>query len=190
VTREQLEHILRAAAEITNEHELLIIGSQSVLGSWDESRLPLEAIRSMEADVASFDDDDDRKADMIDGALGEGSRFHETNGFYAQGVSLKTAVLPRGWQYRLVKLENASTKPGRGLCLDPHDCVVSKLVANRQKDHEFAAALLGAKLIDARTLAARIDLLEVDEPQRERLHDWLRGKTASRSQDHDAKRHR
>jgi hypothetical protein len=54
------------------------------------------------------------KSDLIDGNIGEGSRFHETFGFYAQGVSLKTAVLPAGWRDRLVVLDNERTKPGLG----------------------------------------------------------------------------
>lgn len=31
--RTELEHIIRAAAAITNEYELVIIGSQSILGA-------------------------------------------------------------------------------------------------------------------------------------------------------------
>jgi len=46
VRREQLEHILRAAAQITKQKDLLVIGSQSVLASWDETQLPPEAVRS------------------------------------------------------------------------------------------------------------------------------------------------
>ncbi len=134
--REQLEHILRAAAQVIKQKDLLVIGSQSVLASWDETKLPPEAVRSIEADVAPLDGDDE-KSDLIDGSLGEGSQFHETFGIYAQGVSLKTAVLPEGWRDRLVKLDNPSTYPGRGLCLDPHDCVLSKMVAGRQKDYDL-----------------------------------------------------
>jgi len=52
----------------------------------------------MEADVAAFDDPDDRKADLIDGSIGEASMFHRSFGYYAQGVSQSTAVLPVGWR--------------------------------------------------------------------------------------------
>jgi hypothetical protein len=31
--REQLEHLIRAAAEVTQEYELIVVGSQSLLGS-------------------------------------------------------------------------------------------------------------------------------------------------------------
>ena len=85
----------------------------------------------------------------MDGAIGELSQFHETYQYYAQGVSTSTAVLGPGWEDRLVVFENASTRPGRGLCLDPHDCVAAKLVAGRDKDFEFAAALLREELVDA-----------------------------------------
>ena len=174
MTREQLEHILGAASKIVGERDLLVIGSQSVLATWDESRLPREAIRSIEADVATMDGDD-LKSDRIDGALGEGSGFHETFGIYAQGVSLETAILPRGWQDRLVALDTAATQPGRGLCLDPHDCVISKMIAGRQKDYDFATALVGSGLLDPAVLVERIALLDRAERDKDRIRAWLVG---------------
>jgi hypothetical protein len=63
--------------------------------------------------------------------------FHETFGYYAQGVSVTTAVLPEGWRDSVVEFVIPGTVPGRGLCLDPHDCVISKLVAGREKDLSF-----------------------------------------------------
>jgi hypothetical protein len=32
MTREQLEHIIRASADITDQYEFIIVGSQSILG--------------------------------------------------------------------------------------------------------------------------------------------------------------
>jgi len=117
--REQLEHVLRAASQIADDPEVLVIGSQSVLGAIPEDRLPLAATASIEVDVAFFDDPGDRKADQVDGAIGELSPFHESFGYYAQGVGVSTAVLPEGWRDRLVVVETASTAPGRGYLLDP-----------------------------------------------------------------------
>jgi hypothetical protein len=172
--REQLEHVLRAASEVVDSADLLVIGSQSVLATWDERRPPKAAIRSMEADVATLAGDE-AKFDLIDGNIGEGSRFHETFGFCAQGISLNTAVLPGGWRDRLVVLDNERTKPGRGLCLEPHDCVASKLVAGRAKDYEFAAALVKAGLVRLDPLAKRIALLEIDGATRAGIVRWLAG---------------
>jgi len=173
VKREQLEHVLRAASTIVGERDILVIGSQSILGSIAENELPEEATTSIEADLAFFDDPGDAKADAVDGAIGELSRFHETYGYYGQGVSIDTAVLPEGWQDRLIAIETPSAEPARGLCLDPHDCAASKLVAGRWKDHDFVGALLRDHLLDANMLIARIDLLEVSAKDKARLRGWV-----------------
>ncbi|GAB2952177.1 hypothetical protein GCM10027280_45720 [Micromonospora polyrhachis] len=170
--REQLEHVLRSACQIAGDPDVLVIGSQSVLGAIPESRLPLEATASMEVDVAFFNDPDDQKADQVDGAIGEFS-FHEMNGYYAQGVSVSTATLPEGWQDRLVLVESQSTQPGRGYTLEPHDCVVSKLVAGREKDYAFADALIRAGLIEPAVVAERIEMVDVRPLVLKRLRDWI-----------------
>lgn len=171
--REQLEHVLRAASQIADDPDVVVIGSQSILAAIPEDRLPREATASMEVDVAFFNDPDNRKSDRVDGAIGELSSFHEMNGYYAQGVSVSTATLPRGWRNRLVLVESQSTQPGRGYALDPYDCVVSKLVAGREKDHAFAGALIENGLIDPAIVAARIDALEVEPRVMERLRRWI-----------------
>ena len=78
--REQLEHVLRSACQIAGDPEVLVIGSQSVLGAIPEDDLPVKATASMEVDVAFFDDPDHHKADRVDGAIGELSPFHEIYG--------------------------------------------------------------------------------------------------------------
>ena len=174
MTREQLEHVLRAASTIVDERDVLVIGSQAVLGSIPDAELPPEATTSIEVDLAFLEDPDAEKADQVDGAIGELSHFHETFGYYAQGVSVATAILPLGWMDRLVVLENPRTEPARGLCLERHDCVTSKLVADRWKDREFAAALLRERLVDANVLLERIDQLRnVGTAHKERLRAWV-----------------
>ena len=144
MTREQLAHVLRAASDIVTEDPvMLVLGSQSVLA------------------VHDFDDPAEAKADRLDAAIGELSLFHKTFGIYAQGVSISTAVLPEGWRDRLVAWSNASTGSSRAVFLEPHDCVISKLVAHREKDLAFAEALLDAGLVDIDVLLARADLLPV-----------------------------
>lgn len=171
--REQLEHVLRSACQIAGDPDVLVIGSQSVLGAIPEEDLPVEATASMEVDVAFFDDPDDQKADRVDGAIGELSLFHEMYGYYAQGVSVSTAVLPTGWRDRLVVVESQSTQPGRGYTLEPHDCVVSKLVAGREKDHTFAHALIRAELIKPTVVAERIEMVDIEPGVLQRLRIWI-----------------
>jgi hypothetical protein len=180
--RAQLEHVLRAASQIAGDRDVLVIGSPSVLGAIPEERLPPAATASIEVDVAFFDDPGDHKADQVDGAIGQLSIFHETFGYYAQGVSLSTAALPAGWRDRLVRVETSSTAPGRGFLLDPHDCVVSKLVAGREKDYAFAHALIDQHLIDPAVLAERAETVEVSEALRQRLRSWIAAGGTDRQQ--------
>lgn len=175
MNREQLEHVLRAATDIVSDADILVIGSQSILASLDEDALPIEAVRSIEVDLAFFDDADEAKADRVDGAIGELSRFHGTHGYYGQGVSLTTAVLPAGWADRLVEVPLPPTG-SRVRALEPHDCVASKLAAWRQKDIEFAGALLRENLIEHSVLAARVTALPdtVQSSRRAVILSWLR----------------
>jgi hypothetical protein len=173
VRRSQLAHILRAASEVTSDPRILVIGSQAILASFSDEELPGEATRSIEADVAFFDDPNERKSDRVDGAIGELSRFHETFGIYGQGVSISTATLPAGWEGRLVAFEHPDAGGTRAVCLEAHDLVVSKLVAGREKDSEFARALLEAGLVDAGTLLARVRLLPGPPAVRTRVTRWI-----------------
>jgi len=118
MNRAQLEHVLRAAATIIDDPDILVIGSQAILGAYPEDRLPVEATTSIEADLAFFGDPDGAKADRLDGAIGELSRFHETFGYYAQGVSVSTAVLPAGWEDRTVEFAppGAAPRSSRARC--------------------------------------------------------------------------
>lgn len=174
--REHLAHILRAAAKIVEDPEILVIGSQSILGTYSEEELPKEAWISIEADVAFFDDPDEDKALTVDGAIGELSPFHETHSYYAQGVSVSTAILPSGWRERLVPFDSNSALPATAMCLDPHDLVVSKLAARREKDYEFSFALIAADLVDVDTLLDRAATLPDEHGiARAAVVEWLNG---------------
>jgi hypothetical protein len=121
-------------SRVAEDPDVLVIGSQSILGSYPEDRLPPEATGSMEVDTAFLTDPGNTKSDRVDGTIGELSNFHDTHGYYPQGVSINTGVFPAGWKNRLVIYETPATEPGRGLCLEPHDCVLAKLVRFDRKE--------------------------------------------------------
>jgi len=173
VNRGQLAYILQAACEIAHDPNALVIGSQAILGTHDVDELPREASRSIEADVAFWDDPDDAKSDEVDLLIGEQSAFHQIHGVYAQGVSVATAVLPDGWQQRCVAFEAAQPESA-AVCVEKHDLVVSKLVAGRQKDHEFATALIAAGLVDVQRLLARAEALPGPRGVVNRVTDAIR----------------
>lgn len=155
--RSELEHLIRAAGSIANDSEIVVIGSQSILGQFPDA--PSALLVSAEADL--FPLHHPELADLIDGSIGEGSHFHELFGYYAQGVGERTAVLPKGWRQRLVRIENANTRGVAGLCLEVHDLAVAKHVAGREKDLEFTRELARHGMTDSKTLLARLKDTEV-----------------------------
>lgn len=164
--RDELEHLIRAGCRTIEQDQVIVIGSQSILATYGEWELPEFTTRSMEADMrAVIDDSRERLADIIDGSIGEFSLFHQENGFYAQGVGSNTAVLPDGWADRLVPVSNANTQYFTGWCLEPHDLVISKLIANREKDHAFAACLIEDHLVSSQVLRDRLAVTDADPEQ-------------------------
>ena len=150
--RSELEHLIRAAGAIADEPQIVVIGSQAVLAQLPDA--PAALLASMEADL--FPRRRPERAELIDGAIGEGSRFHEQFGYYAQGVGPRTATLPRGWENRLVSVKNVNTNGVEGLCLEVHDLAISKYVAGREKDLDFTRALAKHRMTRKQTLLDRL----------------------------------
>jgi hypothetical protein len=174
MTREQLEHLIRAAADVTGEYEFVVVGSQSILGPIPNP--PAELTMSMEADIYPMRAEE--KADQIDGALGEGSRFHETFGYYAQGVDSRTACLPRGWKDRLRRIQSTATRGRVGYCLDVLDLFMAKTAANREKDREFDIALMRHGYVSPQVAIDMVACMPVDDARkkamRARIRRWVK----------------
>ncbi len=151
--RVDLEHILRAASGVTGESEFIVIGSQSILGRHPDA--PRELRESVEADLYARHRPD--LSLLLEGSLGELSMFHNTFGYFADGVSPETASLPGGWETRLIPVCNENTGGATGWCLDPYDLAFSKLAAGREKDLKFVSALLRHKLVRPSRLARLLE---------------------------------
>lgn len=173
--RQDLEHLIAAAADVTGESELVVIGSQAILGTYPDA--PASMLRSQEADL--YPAAAPEKADEIDGALGDGSQFHRTMGYFAHGVGPETAKAPAGWRERLVRIEVAprmpSQRPAAGLCLEPHDLVLAKCAAGREHDVAFAREAMRHGLVDPSVLLERVPDLPLGQAHRAHVNRLLRG---------------
>lgn len=173
-----LEHIIRAAADIIKDNKFYVIGSQSIFGQHpnledllfqlkNEGKINdtdiLNIIGSREADIIAISDNENiSKADIIDGVIGELSPYHETHGYYADGVNENTAILPYDWKQRLNEICNENTRWVKAYCLDTHDLIVAKLFANREKDINYIGSLVKAGLVDESTVHERLDKVDID----------------------------
>ena len=162
MTRDQLEHIIRAAGAIANTQDLVIIESQAILGQFPNA--PAELLVSDEADV--FPRSDPAASDLIDGSIGQDSPFQRTFGYYAHGVDETTATLPEGWRQRLVLVAGDNTKFVRGWCLEVHDLAIAKYAAGREKDLDFTKALVRHHMVSREVLLQRLDGTMLDSDLR------------------------
>jgi hypothetical protein len=169
VTRNELEHAIRAACDVANDDELYIFGSQAILGQCPDAP---EALR-VSAEVDVMPKNRPERVDDIDGSLGELSSFHQAHGFYVHGLHIDAAELPKGWQQRLVMVRNDNTNQCTGWCVEAHDLAASKLAAFREKDRAFVRVLISEGIVDASMLLVRIDLLDIAADHQARLRRWV-----------------
>ncbi len=170
MTRDQLEHAIRAACDVADDTEVWVFGSQAILGEFPDA--PEDLRTSIEVDIQPKNQPDN--ADLVDGALGELSQFYKTFNFYVHGLLIDGATLPKGWESRAIPVvDEKSTRGKIGWCVQAHDLAASKLVAYRGKDRDFVRTLLIEGMIVAKTLIERISMLNIDEELRERLLQWI-----------------
>ncbi|MRH93325.1 hypothetical protein GFY24_38930 [Nocardia sp. SYP-A9097] len=175
MNREQFTQAIRTACTCLEEPHVVIFGSQSILGSFDEDQLPEEASRSREVDMIPWryfngdltEEQLEHRFNVLETFVGEDSPFHHEYGIYVEAVHKDTVILPHQWDNRLVRFE--VRKPDadfshQGLCLDPIDLCVAKSIAGRPKDHEFVRALIEAQLIEPAEIRGRIDEYGIEWP--------------------------
>jgi hypothetical protein len=63
MNRRQLEHLIRASADIADDDEIIVVGSQAVLGEFPDA--PADLLVSNEADV--YPRNKPERSDLIDG---------------------------------------------------------------------------------------------------------------------------
>jgi hypothetical protein len=168
--KQQVDHILRAAGELTGEKQFVIIGSQSLHGKHPD--LADDIVRSFEVDLIAKNHPD--RTEWLN-FIGQDSQFHETHGYYADPVDENTATLPKGWRTRLVNLAPGDTKGVTGLCLDPHDLAIAKYVARREKDIVFTRALAARGIVQKPQLLALLATTPIDAEARERIKGAIEG---------------
>lgn len=109
-----------------------MIGTGAVIAT--AKRLPAPMMMTQEIDLyADGIADTDTVSDLIDAMIGRDSQFHRTFGYYGDGVSPRTAIMPLDWRGRAVEYV---TPDGfaTAVCPSAEDIAIAKLCAWREKD--------------------------------------------------------
>jgi hypothetical protein len=142
VKKSELEHVIRAAKEITGETEFVVIGSQALHGAFPN--LVDKLVTSHECDI--YIPNAPEKTELLN-SIGMLTPFAQTYGYYADPVDPDTAKLPKSWARRKIAVSTRNTNGAIYYCPAPEDLVFSKLAAGREKDFRFVRALLARNLI-------------------------------------------
>ncbi|MET3528049.1 DUF6036 family nucleotidyltransferase [Phenylobacterium koreense] len=151
--RQDLDHILRAAGDLTGHTEFVLVGSNAIF-AWHD-KVPSPMMLSREADLYAADVSDEEAEEIADRLedIGQLSNFDDTHGYYVDGVGPQTAVLPPEWRARSKKYRSNATNGVTAIVPHPQDIAASKLYAGREKDHDWVSAALQAGFVDAASLA-------------------------------------
>ena len=161
-TRKDIERLLMAARNAINHRDYVIIGSLSILGARE---LPPPAmVRSPDVDL--YPKNDPGRASEVADAIGLGSRFEATHGYYADAVSPRLPTVPEGWESRLVRIAFESGVVA--WFLHPNDAAVSKYVRGEARDRKWIRSGLEAGILSLPTIEYRMmdTFMETDERSR------------------------
>jgi hypothetical protein len=154
--RKSIDHILRAAAEVTNNKRFVLVGSAALIAR--AKHVPLNMMYTPEIDIYAPDADDvELASELIDGSIGQGSQFHSQFGYYGDGVSPATAKMPTDWSERATEYHGEECPGIVALVPEENDLALAKLSAWRDKDQAWLIEGLKAGVLSLAQMAARID---------------------------------
>lgn len=166
----QLQALFSEASRLTKHREFVVVGSLSILGIVQGSRIPAQMLVSIDVDCYTKADPE-RIFDLAK-ALGAGSAFEEKHGFYLDPVSPDLPMLPDGWQHRLVPVELKEDIVVH--FLEPNDAAVSKYARGEPRDREWIRAGLKAGILSAPIIESRFRQTPFfDAAERERAYRAL-----------------
>lgn len=169
----QFYHVARAAAAIANVEYVNVFGANAIL-PW-LSDLGMDDMRnfldpddiSRELDLCVGDGTDDNLNTLIDGTIGELTYFDVTFNAYAHPNPMEGLFkAPSSWpkRARIVKEPSSNTK-----IVVPHylDLIISKIIAGRPKDLEFAARVVALFNVQEQDLLELVEEYVQEHPEDE-----------------------
>jgi hypothetical protein len=186
-TLEDLLRVVRALAHEFNTDTIFIVGSQAVLASMPDApeivrespeidAFPKNA-KSWEVTEAKLTQDGVKPvaSEHIDGLFGPNSQFHQTHGFFIDGVDETTAKLPKGWLGRAIRIQTeVDGRTVTGIAPARVDLVVSKITRLDPRDRKFVEAIHAQQPLDLDLVENRIGMTDLEPAVAERAVEYIR----------------
>jgi hypothetical protein len=150
--RPDIDHILRAAAVISNHARFVVVGTGAVIIT--APHIPAAMMMTAEIDLyADGIADPEPISDLIDATIGHGSMFHRTFHYYGDGVSRGTAIMPIDWRTRATEY-GVPDGSVIAICPSADDIAVDKLCAWREKDQDWLRVAIQAGIANGKRVTA------------------------------------
>jgi hypothetical protein len=150
--RSDIDHILRAAATLSNHSHFVLVGTGAVIAT--AKHIPVAMMLTEEIDIyADGVNDPDAISDLIDASIGHLSQFHRTFGYYGDGVGPKTAMMPMDWRMRAIEYKTPDGL-ATAICPSADDIAIAKLCAWREKDQAWLREAIRSGIVKPDRAAA------------------------------------
>jgi hypothetical protein len=153
-TTAELDRAIRSIARYFDTDIVYVIGSQAILLSLPTA--PVDLRRSVEFDVYPGNADEWQRqhpgleaSEEVHALFGTRSCFHDSFGFYLDGVDKSTATLPIDWRDRSVyRHVPDGARTITGIAPSPQDLCIAKLARGKEKDIQFTEICLRHRFVD------------------------------------------
>jgi hypothetical protein len=187
-TFDDLLRVVRALAYEFKTDTVFVVGSQAILASMPDAPEVARAspeIDAFPANAKVWEVAESQRtrnnvqpiaSEHIDGLFGQNSQFHQTHGFYIDGVDETTAKLPRGWQTRAVRVQTeVAGRTVYGIAPAAEDLVASKIARLDDRDKKFVEAIHAQRSLDLDLIERRINETNLDPAIAQRAIAYVRG---------------
>lgn len=156
----QLKKLIKNVVESTNQKNIMLFGSQ-VLYAKFENIDNENIVKSYEADFTLYKYKNKQEledfVDVVDGSIGELSQYHQTNGFYAEGVSSFNDSFPKNYKNRLINFQYSDNPKDIVQFMNIKDVAIMKLRRMDPKDHSFLEFCIEKELFKLEDIEKIID---------------------------------
>lgn len=155
------------------------MGSQAILATFPGASALLRASAEIDAYPVNAEEwearhDGAEASEEINALFGYLSAFHETHGFYIDGVDATTATLPPDWRDRqCVTPVDCDGREVYVITPDLHDLVVSKLCRLDESDRTYVEALHTECPLDENLLRSLLETLAVQDEVKEAASSFI-----------------
>lgn len=163
----QVQEALDSLRVITNETQMIVVGTQSLHGTHPDT--PDRIMHSREVDVILLTKA--ALANWIGDVVGNETPFEAERGYFIDHVRPRPGlpVFAGGWENRLS--DGGAINGCKISYLSPVDLAIAKLGAGREKDFPFVRGMIEQKIVSLDEIRSLIPL--VDEPYREKVTSSL-----------------